>query len=156
MEHSIQLLTDPQSVSEYARQAVAAIIDGEIDPLIAFVNLSKAKRVIDEVVKHEEVLRLATDYVEAHGSNREMQIGDCSAKIGEAGVSYDYSVCGDPEMERLLAEADALKERIKTRETFLRGIKGHLALLDEDTGEVRDIYPPARTSKTTLKLTFSK
>lgn len=156
MEHFIQLMTDTQSVSEYARQAVTAIIDGEIDPLIAYINLSKAKRVIDEVVKHKEVLRLATDYVEARGSNQEMQIGDCLAKISEVGVSYDYSACGDPEIERLQAEADALNERIKTREKFLRGIKGHLALLDEETGEVLTIYPPARSSKTSLKLTFSK
>ena len=61
MEHSIQLLTDPQSVSEYARQAVAAILDGEKDPLIAFVNLNKTKRVIDEMVQQDTVQRLATE-----------------------------------------------------------------------------------------------
>lgn len=156
MEITLKSLADPRTVSECAQDAVASITGGEADPIVAYVNLGKAKRVIDEVMKNAEVMRIATDYIEARGASGEMTVGDCSAKLCEAGVSYDYSVCGDPELERLYAEAEGIKERIKARETFLRGIDGHLSVLDENTGEVRFIYPPARTSRTTIKLTFKK
>lgn len=156
MKTALKALTDPRTVSEYAREAVAAITGGEIDPLTAYVNLGKAKRVIESVMKNAEVMRIATDYIENRGTNREMTAGDCTAKIAEAGVAYDYSVCADPEIERLYAEAEGIRERIKAREAFLRGIDGRLSVLDEDTGEVCFIYPPARTSKTTIKLTFEK
>lgn len=157
MDNTIQLLTDPRTVSEYARQAVAAITGGEVDPLTAYVNINKIKKVVEEVGKDPEVTRTIVDYIGQRGDAREgLTVGDCKAQVCEAGVTYDFSECGDPQLADLYAEADAIKERIKTRENFLKSIDGHATVVDENTGEVVTIHPPARSSKTTVKLTFKK
>lgn len=156
MEITLQLLTDTRSISEYAREAVTAITEGQVDPLTAFVNINKIKKVIEEVGKNPDVSRILIDHIEMRGVNREMIVGDCKAQVCEAGVTYDFSECGDQQLADLYAEADALKERIKARENFLKGIDGHTTIIDESTGTILTLYPPSRSSKTTVKLTFKK
>lgn len=157
MENTLQLLTDSRSISEYAREAVAAITEGQVDPLTAFVNINKIKKVVEEVGKNTEVTRTVVDYIGQRGDAREgLTVGDCKAQVCEAGITYDFSECSDPTLTELYTEADAIKERIKARENFLKGIDGHMTVIDENTGEAITLYPPSRSSKTTVKLTFKK
>jgi nucleotidyltransferase/DNA polymerase involved in DNA repair len=74
--------------------------------------------------------------------------------IVEAGVKYDYSECNDIEYNMLNTKLEALKSTLKDRETFLKSIKQPLQMIDETSGEVYTIYPPKKTSSTTLKVTF--
>jgi hypothetical protein len=74
--------------------------------------------------------------------------------IVEAGVKYDYSECNDVEHNKLTLQIEDLKSTLKDRETFLKAIKAPLQMIDENSGEVYTIYPPKKTSSTTLKVTF--
>jgi hypothetical protein len=74
--------------------------------------------------------------------------------IVEAGVKYDYSECNDIEYNMLTIQIEALKSTLKDRETFLKAIKAPMQMIDETSGEVYTIYPPKKTSSTTLKVTF--
>jgi choline kinase len=74
--------------------------------------------------------------------------------IVEAGVKYDYSNCNDIEYNTLNTQLECLKSTLKDRETFLKSIKEPLQMIDETSGEVYTIYPPKKTSSTTLKVTF--
>jgi hypothetical protein len=74
--------------------------------------------------------------------------------IVEAGVKYDYSNCNDLKHIVLNTQLECLKSALKDRETFLKSIKEPLQMIDEGSGEVYTIYPPKKTSSTTLKVTF--
>jgi hypothetical protein len=63
----------------------------------------------------------------------------------EGGVKYDYS-----ETEswcKLQFEIDRLKEI----EAFCKALKSKVSILDEETGELADFYPPSKSSTTTIK-----
>ena len=67
----------------------------------------------------------------------------------EGGIKYDYS-----ETEswcKLQYEIDRLKEKQKDIETFCKSLKDSVKILDEETGELEDFYPPSKTSTTTIK-----
>ena len=67
----------------------------------------------------------------------------------EAGIKYDYS-----ETEswcKLQFEIDRLKDKQKEVEAFCKALKGKVSILDEETGELADFYPPSKTSTTTIK-----
>lgn len=74
-------------------------------------------------------------------------------EVAEAGVQYDYSKCGDPKMNELLSKMEDLKEEIKARETFLKGIKDRENIVTED-GEIVTVRPPSRKSTTSTKFTL--
>jgi hypothetical protein len=64
----------------------------------------------------------------------------------ESGVKYDYS--SDP-------IASELMEKLKERQEFLKSIPvDGITEVDEETGEVRKIYRPAKKSTTTFKINY--
>jgi hypothetical protein len=75
--------------------------------------------------------------------------------IRESGVRYDYSKCGDLELLSLYTQLDALNEQIKKREAFIKTIPIEgLEVLQSETGEIITIYPPSKTSTTTVAVTL--
>lgn len=87
----------------------------------------------------------------------------CKSKYGtkfelaETGTQYNFKVCGDEEWNQLNKQLEELKDRIKKRETFLKTIsESGLSTLDEETGEVKKIYPPIKTSTSSYKQTLLK
>jgi hypothetical protein len=67
----------------------------------------------------------------------------------EGGVKYDYS-----ETEswcKLQFEIDRLKDKQKDVEAFCKALKSKTSILDEETGELADFYPPSKSSTTTIK-----
>lgn len=75
-------------------------------------------------------------------------------ELFEAGTKYDYSVCNDKEWNGYQAELEALKEKMKDREKFLKAIKKTTPVVDPENGEVNEIYPCAKTSTSTFKLSL--
>jgi hypothetical protein len=67
----------------------------------------------------------------------------------EGGVKYDYS-----ETEswcKLQFEIDRLKDKQKEIEAFCKALKSKVSILNEETGELADFYPPSKSSTTTIK-----
>jgi hypothetical protein len=67
----------------------------------------------------------------------------------EGGVKYDYS-----ETEswcKLQFEIDRLKDKQKEIEAFCKALKSKVSILDEETGELAEFYPPSKSSTTTIK-----
>lgn len=67
----------------------------------------------------------------------------------EAGVKYDYTAT--PSWVALQDQIDALKEKQKEIEATCKTLKSKVSILDEETGELNDFYPPAKSSTTTIK-----
>lgn len=76
--------------------------------------------------------------------------------LAETGTSYDFSKCNDPELLDLEAKAKEVNDELKKRKEFLKTVP--LSGMDIITkeGEVVKIFPPAKSSKSSFKVSLPK
>lgn len=148
---NIQLLRETASVAVLANTAIQAVIEGEIDPITAHINISKMENAIKAFKANDQVRDITLRELSKYG--KKQTFGDCTLEEVEAGVKYDYSACGDSELAELYKMRLMIDESIKQREAFLKNIP-IAGIVIAETGEL--VYPPAKTSKTTIKTTFKK
>lgn len=148
---NIQLLRETASVAVLANTAIQAVIEGEIDPITAHINISKMESAIKQFKADDRVRDITLRELAKYG--KKQSFGDCTLEEVEAGVKYDYSACGDSELDELYKMRQTLDESIKQREAFLKNIP-IAGIVIAETGEL--VYPPAKSSKTTIKTTFKK
>lgn len=148
---NIQLLRETASVAVLANTAISAVIEGEIDPITAHINISKMENAIKAFKANDQVRDITLRELAKYG--KKQTFGDCTLEEVEAGVKYDYSACGDSELAELYKMRLMLDESIKQREAFLKTIP-IAGIVIAETGEL--VYPPSKTSKTTIKTTFKK
>lgn len=142
------LTASKAELSEVASQIVEGVDDGHADPLDVYIFAKKGAYVFDAVC-------------EAMKGKAELPEGKNYAKHGVAireqdtGVKYYYDGCNDPVWNDLNAQMLAIKEQMKQRETWLKGLKGPTSeVTDENTGEQitfdAPIYPAARVAGRSL------
>lgn len=138
-------------IEKFVKFRLEQIEDGTISPLqlkIQLKALSEAISQIDECIK-EGYLKEAQKY-----SKGERNMFGNEFDIVEAGVSYDYSNCGDSEWNDMDAGIKYANTQKKEREKFLQSLKGALEVVDTNSGETSTLFPPVRKSTTTLKITL--
>ena len=145
------LLQEQATPAVLAQNAINAVVDGEIDPLVAHINITKMESAIKLYKANEQVLDITLRELGKYG--KKQTFGDCTLQEAEAGVRYDYSGCCDSRLEELYETRKALDEAIKEREAFLKSVPRSGVAIPE-TGEM--VYPPAKFSKTTIKTIFKK
>lgn len=130
-----------------AAALVAKITDGDTDPISMFTTIKAMNDCLSQFLKDQAVVEATIGAVEKYGRTGATFNG-ANLCIAEVGVRFDFSACQDTIWDELA--------KIKEREKFLRGITTPQTIVNEETGEVKKIYGPARTSSTTVKVTFSK
>lgn len=148
---NIQLLRETASVAVLAQSAINAVVEGEIDPIVAHINITKMESAIKQFKADDRVRDITLRELAKYG--KKQTFGDCTLEEVEAGVKYDYAKCGDSELEELYKMRQTLDDSIKQREAFLKNIP-IAGIVIPETGEL--VYPPAKSSKTTIKTTFKK
>lgn len=134
-----------------AQRIVDAVHNGEINPLHALAPLRYLSDICAKVQK--EILDDIIVEVDKHGKSATYLNVEFSKM--EAGVKYDWMLCGDPVLNRLLDEQEALLAKVKERQDFLKKCPADgLSINDPETGEVVTIYPPNKSSTTTVKVGF--
>jgi hypothetical protein len=145
-----QLPETKQQIETFAYSLEQGLINGQIiaSDLLRF---QKAMEKVFEKIK-PTLIENALNEISKFEKNAVIKGSEFS--IVEAGVKYDYSECNDIEYNSLTIQIEALKSTLKERETFLKAIKAPMQMIDATSGEVYTIYPPKKTSSTTLKVTF--
>jgi hypothetical protein len=142
----------PSTASEVARfskQLIESVKSGNSNPLELVVQLHALTKVYELVREEieENILKEAEKYpekvIERYGARIEK---------AEVAVKYDYSTSRDPVWESLASEAMMYNERKKERETFLKALTEPFTMLNKDTGELDEIRPPVKTSKSGIKI----
>lgn len=84
-------------------------------------------------------------------------VSKSGAKIecAEVGTTYDFSKCGDPKYLDFLTDVEDANTQLKIHQAFLKSIplEGIEVLRDD---EVVRIYPPSKSSTSSIKITLSK
>ncbi|MEG2064699.1 MAG: hypothetical protein RRY23_06100 [Alistipes sp.] len=148
------LMQESIPAAKLAADAINAIMQGDIDPIKAHINVSRMEQAIkiykaDKNVRDITLRELSkyTDHCKGYA------FGDCVLQEKEVGQKYDYTACGDSTREKMIAELEALSQRIKEREQMLKALPLS-GLADPETGEM--LFPPAKSSTTTITTTFKK
>lgn len=148
----VKLLPETKDqVNIFSNQLIQAVKRGEINPLelkAYFKAMEKVVEIVDRQTRTNQ-LSEADKY-----SEKEFEAFGFKISKEELATKYDYLSCGDYEYERLHAELETAKARLKDRETFLKAIKEPTTIVYESTGEVITVKPPVKTSTSGLKFTM--
>lgn len=148
--------TSKTEQTELAKNFALLLIEGEVSPLEAAAKLRSMKEVIELTLKDKEVNEIIISEIGKYGKGETPSAFGAKFQVKETGVKYDFSQCNDPIWNQLKAEADAISEKMKEREAYLKVIKERKTEIDNETGEVYEILPPLRTSTTSYSITFGK
>lgn len=112
----------------------------EIDMYIAFKKMEKFVETILPFIKdHVDETRLSVAY-KKHGVSLSTQNGR---------AFYDFKKCNDPIL-------DSLTEKLKERESMLKGLSVPIEVLDEETGEVLLLNPPIKRQGVSVVMRYEK
>lgn len=140
------------SINGLVDKILKPIENGEVNVLQAQATVSALEQVLDTVSK--TIKPLVLDEIAKFPKGQIVQSNGVRFDSKEAGAKYDYSECGDLELNDLVKQAAELDLRIKERQTFLKGIKGTEMLTYKQTGEIIEVHPPKKKSTTTFVTTF--
>lgn len=128
--------------------------EGNIDVLSALAHLEFMSQVID--VAKEQLRKQAVDEIEKYGMEAKSGVVKYGVtfKQKEAGVRYNFD--NTDSWKVLKSKEDEQAAIRKDLEDQLKSLKQKITVLDEETGELTDLYPPIKTSKTTIEITLAK
>ena len=99
MKTAVEIIESEVSLPIAISQAKEFILSGEIDPLKVWANMSRFKKMIEALQEDAEIKDYALRELSKYG--KEHQVSDCKLEQFEAGVKYDYTVCGDGTLDEL-------------------------------------------------------
>lgn len=142
----------PNKASEVARFSkgiIEAVQNGYANPIEVLVML-RSLEAVSELVREEieeQIVREADKYTE-----KKFEAFGALVEKAEVGTKYSYDTSNDVEWERLKTDFETAKAKLSERETFLKALKEPMTVLNEETGEVTKIVPPAKRSKPGVKI----
>lgn len=139
------------SIDIFSDGIIQSVKNGEVNPLAVVVQL-KAMEQATERIRKEIKSELMTE-VGKYPEKKFTFMGNEITK-SEHGTKYDYTVCNDPvwfDLENKFKAAKAAKEK---REEWLKTMAGKETIIDKDSGEVTDIFPPMKTSSSGINVSI--
>jgi hypothetical protein len=154
----MQTIESTLSIMPATKDEVAAFVakfkeemeSGYSDPIKTLRNLKAIEAALEQMIK------IAMPYAldEAQKNGKSFQQYGAKFEVKEVGVKYDYSHTNDTIYASLATKQAQIKEQMKQRETFLKSISGQQVVIDEETGDVVTLYPPQKTSTTSVAVTL--
>lgn len=138
---------DIVALAKTEAQSIIEAADTNLLPLL--IQASRSAEYLATFIG--EIKKAATD--EALNYNeKSVKIAGAKVEIREAGVRYDYS--NDPIWTGINSNAKQIEATRKEREDFLKALKTGITQLDEETGEAFQVFPPVKSSSTSLVITL--
>lgn len=143
---------------------VADIEDGLADPLKVQTHIKMLEDIINTLTntdptknKNSDIAKryrsLVMDAVAKYGQKFELH--NAAFSVGEVGVRYDFSMCGDPYLKQAEIDKTRIDAIVKERQEMLKTIPATgTEIIDSETGELVTIYPPSKSGTTALKTTL--
>jgi len=129
-----------------AEQAIQAVKDGWVSPIEASVMIKKTEEVLGFM--KDEIKPLALSEM-TEKSRSEYGVDITKSMLG---VKYDFGVCNDSQWNELNEQIVALDKLKKEREKFLKTLTKKTTIVNEDTSEIEELYPPVKTGTEGLTL----
>ena len=137
--------------NDFVQQVIEALEEGKANPLNVHLQVKCTEELIKGILSNERYKELTIGEAEKHGKSFEFH--NAGFQVKETGVKYDFTVCNDEIWNELNSQIEALEKVKKDREKFLKTISGSLEVITKH-GEVVNIYPPAKSSTTSIAVTL--
>ena len=117
-------------------------------------TFSKIDWLIKEIKSNPDYIEALRDEVSKYGKQVITSYGT-KIELAEVGTKYDYSNCGDSVLIELMDELESLEIQIKERQTWLKSLPASgIDILIGD--EICRVYPPSKSSTSSIKTTIAK
>lgn len=138
------------AIQSTANAMIEAVQSGEVSAL----EMKLKQKFIEAVIEQTKPVidKAAREEAELYGEKKFNKFGG-EVSLIEAGQKFDYTLCNYQKYFDAVANLEKAKEAVKECETFLKSIKGSMNIVTED-GEAVTVFPPIKTSTSTLKITF--
>lgn len=134
----------------FAQQIVDEVESGNIDSLDVHIRCKALMAALSQVIESIESTTLAE--ADKHGKSFEYK--NAKIEVKELGSKWHFDKSNDSEYFTIKSKLEKWDSRKKIRETFLKSLKQKTSILDQETGELVDIFPAYKTSKTGVVVTF--
>jgi hypothetical protein len=156
MENIIEFLkSTPRggATTVVASEVANRILDGYEDGLELFIAVKSAQKLLDDITAQieESALNSAMLY-----SSKSFDAYGAKIEIREVGTKYNFDNCGDTILARITEEKKKWSDEEKSRQSMLKTLRGKTEMLDPETGEVINVFPPQKSSKTGLVVTLPR
>jgi hypothetical protein len=146
--------TNKEQRQSFVVKVVESLEHGQVDPLKVHLQVKMMEDIIKGLNADKTYKSHVLDAAQKYGQ-KSFEYSNSKVEIKETGTKYDFSNCNDPVLARLHAKQAELDAEVKARETMLKSVseKG-LVITDEETGETVTIYPPSKSSSTSVAITL--
>lgn len=146
------LPNNKEQVKLFSRKLKDEILANDKDPLKILVQLKYIEKVLEDVLKDEEIDLHFLKEFELYGKEKVIELNGAKLQQSEVGTKYQYDKSGDPVWFDLEKQSKEIAEKKKDREKFLQNIPYDQGVVDPDTGVF--ITRPPKTSHTKVKCTL--
>lgn len=146
--------TTKEQRTSFVMNVIDQIQMGAVDPLKVHLHVKMMEEIIKQLNANSIYKSSILEAAEKYGE-KSFQFNNAKVEIKEVGVKYDFSKTGDITLEELYQQQGTLEAKIKARETMLKSVdeKG-MSLVDQESGETFMVYPPAKSSTTSIAITL--
>ena len=153
MENQSILFSGPASKSQaqtFAQEIIDQVESGSIDSLEVHIRCKALITALGQVIESIETTTLAE--AEKHGKSFDFK--SARIEVKELGSKWHFDKSNDSKYFSIKSNIEKLDIERKDRETFLKSLKSKTSILDEETGELIEVFPPYKTSKTGITVTL--
>ena len=141
--------TDKEQRRLFIEQTVDSVVNGNVDVKKVHLQIKAMEEIIKGIQDSSSYKDTLLDEALKHGKSFSYQNADWQIK--EVGVSYDYTLCNDEELNALMDQNDQLTAQIKERQAFLKTLPVEgIIMVNKETGEVVKLRPPVKKSTTSV------
>lgn len=139
---------------QFAAQIIEQVEDGGRETLNALAQLEFFSQVIEAA--KSKIREIATDELDLYGNEAKTGVTKYGVtfKLKESGVRYNYTQT--PKFNEIKAKEEEIAEQRKALEDQLKILKAPTTMIEQETGEMIDLFPAIKTSKTTCEISISK
>jgi len=116
---------------------------------------AKVEFLIKEIKSSPAYIDYLREEVSKYGKSHTTSSGT-KIELSENGIKFDYQTCNDSELVKLNDQLLSIENAIKERQTFLKTLPISGMDVIMEGGEVCKLYPPIKTSTSSVKCTIAK
>jgi len=144
----------------FVNEIIERLESGEISPLKTHLQVKAMEEIITRLTDKKKYPNTAAYYCaavlqEAESNGKAFELFNAKFSIKETGTAYNFSLCNDPELIALEKEFNSVKAALDARKEFLKSLSSKgLTVVDETSGEIYTVYPPSKSSTTSVTVTL--
>lgn len=135
-----------QLINNTAEHIANLVADGDISPIDAIVKLKAFSDLYDALRP------LITDSIIAEIDKGNTSSNGVEVSTMETAIKYDYTTT--KKWVELHYQIEKLTQELKVLETTIKTLTRPMQILDEATGELIEIKPAKKSSKTSFKVSY--